>query len=136
MSCHAGVGEEENTDNVVNTLHNKGVRTVVGFRDKIWYSYRNTDPDLTVHTDDIINVDRGAQLWITRFTYWLSVGCTVDAARGNAYTDTETANLELNNYTKYELDNNLIPEKIKEEKILCGLDKSYVAGDKYQIVKH
>ncbi len=134
MACYAGLGGESNPNNMVNTLHNKGVWTVVGFRDKIYYYSIDYDPD--VHTDDVVNIECGAQLWITVFTQLLGEGYTVNNAISGAYDTTILANLKANNYTKYEFDNNFIPEPIKTECILCGLDKWYVAGDKNQIVKH
>lgn len=66
----------------------------------------------------------------------LGEGYTVNNAKNDAYEKTVLADLKANNYTKYDLDNDLIPEKIKNERILCGLDSWYIAGNANQIVKH
>lgn len=136
MSCESGKSGQMDPTNFVNVLQSKGVWTVVGFENEIHYYYTDTDPNPDIHTDDIINTNLGAQLWIAKFTKYLGEGYSVTAAKDAAFEETIFANLAYNNYTKYELDNNLIPEQIKTEKILCGLDSCYIAGNPNQVVKH
>lgn len=136
MACYSGLGGSTKSDNMVNALHAKGVWTVVGFEGQYYYRYDNNHPNPEIHTDDVVNTNLGAQRWMTEFTKFLGQGFTVDEAKNEAYDVTIFANLTANNYTKYDLNHNLIPEPIKTEAILCGLDKCYIAGDKNQIVKH
>lgn len=136
MSCESGKGGLRDPTNFVNVLQSKGVWTVVGFQENIYYYYKNTDPNPEIHTDDIVNIELGAQLWVTEFTRLLGEGNNITEAKDGAYEKTISANLMANNYTRYELDNNLIPEQLKTEGILCGLNTCYVAGDSEQIVKH
>lgn len=38
MACCAGLGGDSNPDNMVNALHRKGVKTVVGFKNEVYYT--------------------------------------------------------------------------------------------------
>ncbi len=125
MSCYSGLNGSLKPDNIVNTLHSKGVWTVVGFKGEITYYYDNTHPDPNVHTDDIVNISTGAQLWITQFTKLLGEGKTVEQAICAA---TKTTHDEREAYEKI--------HGVDDVDNYCGLNFYYVAGDGNQIVKH
>ena len=113
----------------MNMLQSKGVKTVVGFEEKTWFFY-NTETLQTITT-------RGSFKWLTEFTRLLSEGYTVDYSVAEAYEITINANLNANGrYTKYDLENGLIPEEIETKEILCGLDSYCVVGDGNQVIKH
>ena len=127
-ACCTAEGGEMDTTNFVNVLHSKGVKTVVGFESETWFLYNITSLQ-TIPT-------RGSFKWLVKFTELLGEGYTVESAAENAYNITLAANLSAENYTQFDLDNNLIPENIRRERILCGLHTCCIVGDKSQIVKH
>lgn len=128
VACEAAKGGENDLNNFVNALHSKGVKTVVGFEEETWFVYNPS----TYKT--LSNV--GSMKWLSEFTRLIGEGETIANAERKAYSATISANLIFNNYTQHDLDNNLIPENIKTEKIICGLDSCCIVGDKSQIVKH
>lgn len=56
-ACSTGKGGSGNPNNLVNTLHSKGVWTVVGFQEKTVFAVKNGK----------VLTDRGAPLWATVF---------------------------------------------------------------------
>lgn len=129
IACETAKGGENDLTNFVNVLHSKGVGTVVGFEEATWFYYNmNTLKAITT---------KGSQKWLIEFIRLLSEGKTIDNSVVEAYENTIDANLEANGqYTRYDLENGLIPEKIKTEEIICGLDSYCVIGDGDAVVKH
>ena len=117
MSCYVGLGGETNPNNFVNTLQSKGVRTVIGFKDFITYTYDDKGTKDTL--DDLVITDRSSQQWVIEFTKHLGAGETVKKAA-------KLAREQISNDWGY------------AKLIEWGLDenKCYIAGDKEQIVKH
>lgn len=71
-ACLTGYGGIGNSDNLVNTLHRKGVKTVLGFtKETLFYYYTDTGKVIP---------DQGNKLWMREFTHFLSAGCSVQQA--------------------------------------------------------
>lgn len=128
VACSTAEGGENDPDNFVNVLHKKGVKTVLGFEDEIVFGFYSG-------TNEVCP-DVAAQFWITEFTKQLGNGQTVANAAANATDASINKQLELYGYIRYDFENNLISEDIKNEKILCGLNTYCIVGDKQQVVKH
>ncbi len=70
MACSTASGGASNNNNLVNTLKNKGVQTVVGFKDEITSFYINFK---------IVDTE-GSGLWGKTYIYYLSKGYSVEQA--------------------------------------------------------
>lgn len=124
MACSTAEGGENDNTNFVNRLHNKGVVTVVGFKETIWTAYNPATLQALV--------DRSSQKWITEFTRLISEGNTIEDSAMFAYSITLEANLKANGYTKQQYDDGDIPEDVLTKKIECGLYSYCVVGDPTQ----
>ncbi len=119
-ACLTGSGRENNPNNFVNTLHSKGVWTVVGFAEETkFFYYENT-----------VNVipDLGNKLWTSEFTKNLGNGYTVAQAANMAHQAVINASIGIDD------DNNNIDDYLENN--VYGLGSVYIAGDANQVVKH
>lgn len=106
MSCDAGLGGSSNPNNFVNVLQSKGVQTVVGFKDEIWFSY---------YTDETINDNKSAGLWGKKYVDYLNQGYSVQEAVVKANEDVYKQSGRTNWW---------------------GFDSYYIKGNANQILKN
>lgn len=104
--CSAGTGGSERPDNFVNVLQSKGVQTVVGFKERVGYTYDENGN---------ISDEYGEPLWSKNFIRALGEGKTVTQAKDAAMDAIKKVHIPGNYW---------------------GLDSWYIAGNANQIVKH
>ncbi len=120
MACEVGYGGA-NYDNVVNAFYNKGIDTVIGFKDETWFSFYN---DSTSANYGNMVLTKGSPCWIRTFTQRLGEGKTVNEAIYDAFLEaTKTPG------SGFDDDGNPVPADY-------GLGSVYVAGNINQVVKH
>lgn len=112
-ACSCGQGGASNPDNMVNTLHSKGVETVVGFEEVI--EFKRLSEDETSPNYFVMNTTQRYSLWVRTFMQALGNGSTVQNAVDASLTAVEDEHGTGNTF---------------------GLDSVYIAGNANQVVKH
>lgn len=123
LGCEMGEGGAQNTNNLVNTLYNKGVSVVLGFEEETISFFNST-------TKDCIDT-KGTGLWAKTFISSIASGSTVQQAalaaeaaiydysyKNNIYATDEDGNIDSDNYEMY------------------GLKDAYIAGNGNTVIKH